>query len=101
MITFVNVFTVLPERQQEAFENIKRVYTEVVRYQPGFISARLLVSDDQVRVTAIAQWERVEDLLALRETQGFKDLHNEAYFEAIVSNDPHTYSTEIPITKSS
>ena len=37
MITFVNVFTVLPEKQQDAFAAVQRVYLEVVNHQPGFI----------------------------------------------------------------
>ncbi len=77
MITFVNVFTVLPEKQQDTFHAISKVYTDVVSHQPGFISAKLLVSDDGVRVTAVAQWESEADLQAMRNTQGFKDLHNE------------------------
>ncbi|MBD0301396.1 MAG: antibiotic biosynthesis monooxygenase [Tolypothrix sp. T3-bin4] len=95
MITFVNVFTVLPEKQQDAFQAIKKVYKDVVSHQPGFISAKLLVSDDGVRVTAVAQWESEADLQAMRNTQGFKDLHNEEFYNAIVSNDGHVYSNAL------
>lgn len=97
MITFVNVFTVLPEKQQDAFKAIQKVYTDVVALQPGFIAAKLIVSDDGVRVTAIANWESEEDLKALRNTQGFKDLHDEKFYNAIVSNDGHVYSTVVEI----
>nr|MCM0592869.1 antibiotic biosynthesis monooxygenase [Gloeotrichia echinulata DEX184] len=65
---------------------------EVVKHQPGFISAKLFQSDDGTRVTAIANWESAENLLALRETQGFKDLHNQEFYNAIISNDAHVYS---------
>lgn len=97
MITFVNVFTVLPEKQQDAFQAIQKVYTDVVAHQPGFISANLIVSDDGVRVTAIARWESEENLKALRNTQGFKDLHDENFYTAIISNDSHVYSTVVEI----
>jgi heme-degrading monooxygenase HmoA len=92
MITFVNVFTVLPEKQADALQKIQQVYVEVVKHQPGFISAKLLKSDDGTRVTAIAHWESAEQLAAMRETQGFKDLHNQEFHDAIVFNDGHVYS---------
>ncbi|MBD2043642.1 antibiotic biosynthesis monooxygenase family protein [Microcoleus sp. FACHB-672] len=97
MITFVNVFTVLPEKQQDAFQAIQKVYTEVVAHQPGFITAKLIVSDDSTRVTAIANWESEENLKALRNTQGFKDLHDKNFYNAIISNDAHVYSTVVEI----
>ncbi|MBW4682727.1 MAG: antibiotic biosynthesis monooxygenase [Microcoleus vaginatus WJT46-NPBG5] len=97
MITFVNVFTVLPEKQQDAFQAIQKVYTDVVAHQPGFIAAKLIVSDDGVRVTAIANWESEENLKALRNTQGFKDLHNETFYNVTISSDGHVYSKLIEI----
>lgn len=98
MITFVNVFTVLPDKQQAAFEAISRVYMEVVKHQPGFVEAKLLVSDDGTRVTAVAHWESEENLVAMRQTQGFQDLHNAEFFSNIVSNDGHVYSTAIEVS---
>ncbi|OUL21750.1 antibiotic biosynthesis monooxygenase family protein [Nostoc sp. 106C] len=92
MIILVNVFTVLPEKQEEALQKIQQVYLEVVKHQPGFISAKLLKSDDGTKVTAIAHWESAEQLAAMRETQGFKDLHNQEFYDAIVANDAHVYS---------
>jgi quinol monooxygenase YgiN len=99
MITFVNVFTVLPEQQQDALRAIQRVYMEAVRHQAGFICAKLLVSDDGMRVTAIAHWESQEHLLAMRATPDFKALHNQEFFAAIVSNDGHVYSTVVEVAK--
>jgi heme-degrading monooxygenase HmoA len=98
MITFVNVFTVLPDKQQAAFEAISRVYMEVIKHQPGFVEAKLLVSDDGTRVTAVAHWESEEHLVAMRQTQGFQDLHNAEFFSKIVSNDGHVYSTAIEVS---
>jgi heme-degrading monooxygenase HmoA len=97
MIMFVNVFTVLPEKQQAAFAAISQVYMEVVKQQPGFIEAKLLVSDDSQRVTAVATWDSVENLAAMRQTQAFQDLHNAEFFSNIVSNDPHVYSTVLEV----
>lgn len=100
MITFVNVFTVVPEKQQDALQAIQQVYSEVVRHQPGFISAKLLQSQDGTRVTAIAQWESEEHLQALRTTQGFKSLHNEKFRQAILSSDSQVYNTALEIDAS-
>lgn len=68
MITFVNVFTVLPQKQQDALQAIEKVYAQAVKYQPGFISAKLLKSKDGSRVTAIALWENEQHLQAMRNT---------------------------------
>lgn len=97
MITFVNVFTVLPEKQQDALEAIQQVYVELVRHQPGFITAKLLKSDDGNRVTAIANWESEADFDAMRRTPKFQEFHEQSFFEAIISSDGHVYSTVIPI----
>jgi heme-degrading monooxygenase HmoA len=98
MITVVNVFTVIPEKQEQALKNIEKLYFEVVKHQPGFISARLLKSDDGTRVTAIANWETTQQLAAMKNTQGFKELHNQEFLDAIVSVDPHVYSNGIEVS---
>ncbi len=99
MITFINIFTVLPERQQDALEAIQQVYVEVVSCQPGFISAKLLVSKDGIRVTAIATWETEADLHVLRHNPKFKDLHNSEFYRKIVSNEPRVYNSVLEISK--
>jgi hypothetical protein len=42
MITFVNMFTVKTGQQDAAFAGIQQIYTDVVKFQEGFISATLL-----------------------------------------------------------
>lgn len=99
MITFINVFTVERDTQSDALRNITRVYTEVVRQQPGFMSAKLFKSRDGKRVTAIAYWESAADLQAMRSTEKFKALHTPEFYAAIVSNDGHVYNEVIEIEK--
>jgi Antibiotic biosynthesis monooxygenase len=55
MITFVNMFTVKTGQQDTAFAGIQQIYTEVVKFQAGFISATLLKSDDGNTVTAFTK----------------------------------------------
>ncbi|WP_086686331.1 hypothetical protein [Nostoc sp. T09] len=38
----------------------------IVKHQSGFICAKLLKSDDGIKVTAIAHWESAEQLAAMR-----------------------------------
>lgn len=94
MITFINVFTIQPEKQQAAFLAVKKVYAEVVRHQPGFISAQVLKSDDGTRVIAFALWESQDHLQAMRNTPEFQHLTTSPDFETAVDpGDGHVYST--------
>lgn len=54
--TLVNVFTVLPERQQELVDLLDEVTEQVMRHQPGFVSANFHASLDGTRVVNYAQW---------------------------------------------
>lgn len=94
MIAFVNLFTVKPGQQEVAFERIQQIYTEVVQFQPGFIDATLLKSDDGTKVSAVAHWEKAELVAALRQSR-FQELHNQEFYAAIAQVAPHIYSTAI------
>ncbi|MDJ0556952.1 MAG: antibiotic biosynthesis monooxygenase family protein [Microcoleaceae cyanobacterium MO_207.B10] len=100
MITLVNTFIVLPENQENALKSISQVYQEVVQDYPGFISARLLVSNDSTKITAIANWENEEYLEAMRNSQAFKDLHNEDFLKSFVSIEPNLYQTTLEFVAS-
>jgi quinol monooxygenase YgiN len=65
LVTFINVFTVDPTRQQELIDLLARA-TEIVRRAPGFISASLHRSVDGAKVTMYAQWRSIEDYEAMR-----------------------------------
>jgi heme-degrading monooxygenase HmoA len=94
MITFVNMFTVEAGRQAAVFEGIQQIYTEVVKFQAGFINATLLKSDDGNTVTAIAQWETAENLASLSQNPRFRELHNESFYASIIKVEPRIYSAE-------
>jgi len=97
MITLINVFTVLSENQQNAFQGISSIYTEVAQHQVGFISAKILIAEDGSRVTAIAQWDSPEHLKAMTTTKEFRDLHTKEFRDAIVSIDSHVYNVGIEL----
>lgn len=60
-VTFVNVFSVEPERAEELLEILSQATETVMRHLPGFISANLHVSEDRRRVLNYAQWRRRAD----------------------------------------
>jgi len=62
VLTLVNVFTVAPENQARLVEGLARATEEVIRQQPGFISANFHRSLDGTRVVNYAQWESREAL---------------------------------------
>jgi heme-degrading monooxygenase HmoA len=61
VVTLINVFTVAPERQQQLVELLERATREVIRHQPGFVSANLHVGREGDRVANYAQWASEED----------------------------------------
>lgn len=97
MMTFVNVFTVVPDKQKDSLRVIQNLYREVVRHQPRFVSARLLISDDGTIITAIALWESKEQLAAAKQISSFQDFYNSEFFEATI-NEAHVYSTFVEIS---
>ncbi|MDF5725998.1 MAG: antibiotic biosynthesis monooxygenase [Rhizonema sp. PD37] len=65
--------------------------------QPGFISARLLKSDDGTRITAIMLWESQEEFTAARQIPNFQNFLESEFLE-VVSSEVHVYSkfVEVP-----
>jgi len=55
--TLINVFTVDPDKQRELVDLLVAVTDDVMRHQPGFISANIHASTDGTRVVNYAQWE--------------------------------------------
>jgi quinol monooxygenase YgiN len=64
-LTFINVFTVAPENQQQLVELLTAA-TETVRKVPGFISSVLHRGLDGTKVTMYAQWKSEEDYNRMR-----------------------------------
>jgi quinol monooxygenase YgiN len=61
VLTLINVFTVVPDKQQELIMLLTRATDLSVRHVPGFISASLHRSFDGTKVTMYAQWRSIED----------------------------------------
>ena len=66
LITFINVFNVDPEKQQQLVNLLIQATESSVRHVPGFISAALHRSLDGAKVAMYAQWRSIEDYQAMR-----------------------------------
>ena len=60
-VALINTFFLKPEKEEELVEVLTKATDEVMRHQPGFISANLHVSLDKTRVVNYAQWRSKED----------------------------------------
>lgn len=65
LATLINVFSVAPESQQQLVDLLVAATDEVMRHQPGFISANIHASLDGTRVVNYAQWRTAEDFQAM------------------------------------
>jgi quinol monooxygenase YgiN len=69
-LTFINVFTVAPENQDELIKLLTEVTEQNVRHHKGFVSASLHRGVDGKKVTMYAQWASVEDYESMRRSSG-------------------------------
>lgn len=65
VVTLINVFTVTPDRQQQLVTLWQQATDEVMRRQPGFVSASIHRSFDGTKVINYAQWETREAFTAM------------------------------------
>jgi heme-degrading monooxygenase HmoA len=66
-VTMINVFTVEPDNQQALVDLLVQAADEVMRKQPGYLSARIHRSLDGRRVAVDARWRSAEEFVALTE----------------------------------
>jgi heme-degrading monooxygenase HmoA len=60
-VSVINVITVTPQVQDAAVKAVEQMLHQVMRRQPGFLSAAVYRSLDGRRVTVHAQWESEND----------------------------------------
>jgi len=65
LVTLINVFTVDPADQQHLIDRWRQATDDVLRHQPGFISASLHRSLDATKVVNYAQWESQDAFQAM------------------------------------
>ena len=74
VVTLINVFTVDPANQQQLIQRWQEATEDVMRHQPGFVSASIHRSLDGTKVINYAQWESREAFAAM-----FQDPHASAH----------------------
>ena len=89
LITFINVFNVDPEKQQQLVNLLIQATESSVRHVPGFISAALHRSLDGAKVAMYAQWRSIEDYQAMRANVATMPYMQQAV--AIAKFDPGMY----------
>ncbi len=102
---FINTFhTVDREDQEKVVQSLVQVTEDVMRHQPGFISATLQRSFDGKTVTNLARWRSAEDLkralarpdmLAHRDEMG-SQYKREGYLGQVV----YTYTGQAELSES-
>jgi len=90
LTTLINVFHVVPERQEELVRMLTRATEETMQYMPGFISATIHGSDDGTRVTNYAQWTSHETYAAMLSDPAAQT-HMRPAAELAESFDPKLY----------
>src|SRR4029077_15120960 len=93
LITFVNVFTVEPERQAALVDLLADATTAVINRFPGYVSANIHRSLDGTKVVNYAQWRRVEDYEAMHTDPRVRQ-HAAQASDAPNSFEPHLYRVE-------
>jgi heme-degrading monooxygenase HmoA len=61
VVTLVNVFETTPDKQDELIQLLERATVEVVKHQPGFVSANIHRGLDGKHVANYAQWKTKDD----------------------------------------
>lgn len=64
-VVLINTFEVDPLRADELLSILSRATSEVMRFEPGFVSANLHISPDRRHIANYAQWRSQEDLDAM------------------------------------
>jgi antibiotic biosynthesis monooxygenase (ABM) superfamily enzyme len=90
--TLLNVFTVEPARQRELVTILETATEEVMRRQPGFVSANIHASADGTRVVNYAQWATAEAFQAMLANPECAPHMDSA--RALADSDPHLYTVE-------
>lgn len=88
-VVLINVFTVVPERQDELVGLLVEATETTVRHIPGFISANIHKSLDGTRVTNYAQWRSKEDFEAMLKNP--EAVRHMGPIRTIATHDPHLY----------
>ena len=90
-VVLINTFFVKPGKTDELLQVLIKATDDVMRHQPGFISANLHISLDKTRVVNYAQWRSKEDFERMLQNSEAKP-HMKQAAELAESFDPVLYT---------
>ncbi len=90
LTTLINVFTVDAQDQQPLVDLLVTATQDVMRHQPGFISANIHASLDGSRVVNYAQWRSEADFQTMLRDPGAAEHFGPV--NAISKAEPHLYT---------
>ncbi len=71
--TVITTFETTPGQCSDLMEALQAAYDEVIRHQPGFVSAALHMNDAQTRIANYSRWQRREDFMAMLRTPEMRE----------------------------
>ena len=71
--TVITTFEMTPATAHDLMDKLRAAYDEVIRHQPGFISAALHMNDAMTRICNYSQWRRREDYQAMLRTAEMRE----------------------------
>lgn len=75
--TVITTFEMTPATAQDLMDKLHAAYADVIRHQPGFISAALHMNDAMTRICNYSQWRRREDYQAMLRTVEMRERNRE------------------------
>jgi quinol monooxygenase YgiN len=66
--TVITTFEMTPATAHDLMEALQDAFEQVIRRQPGFVSASLHMNDAMTRICNYSQWARREDYQAMLRT---------------------------------
>ena len=75
--TVITTFEMTPATATDLMEKLQAAYDQVIRHQPGFISAGLHMNDAMTRICNYSQWARREDYQAMLRTEEMRARNRE------------------------
>ena len=66
VFTLINVFSVVPQKQDELVNLLVDATNQAMKHMPGFLSATIHKSHDGTKVVNYAQWQSIKDFEAMR-----------------------------------
>lgn len=73
--TVITTFDTTPGTCADLIDELQSAYDQVIRRQPGFISAAIHVNDAQTRIANYSQWQRREDFQAMLRTDEMREIN--------------------------